>query len=89
MTFKIEISQFFDCSESKQWKQNKIRHFSMNMLKYDTIFNWSQKLKYFNCKSEHKKVNCNKIKQDICKSISFFSYIFPFLLFYLYLKFIS
>ena len=28
MTFKIEISQFYDYSEPKQWKQNKIRQFS-------------------------------------------------------------
>ena len=29
MTFKIDISQFYDYSEPKQWKWNKIRHFFM------------------------------------------------------------
>ena len=29
MTFKMETSQFYDQSEPKQWKLNKIRHFSM------------------------------------------------------------
>ena len=33
MTFKIEISQFYDSKqeqeEPKQWKWSKIRHFSM------------------------------------------------------------
>ena len=33
MTTKIDISQFYDESEPKQWKGNKIRHFSLGHIK--------------------------------------------------------
>ena len=49
MTFKIEISQFYDKSEPKHWKWNKIRHFFMwhSQFWYHILF-YQQILKYFN-----------------------------------------
>ena len=40
MTFKINISQFYNQSEPKQWKLNKIRHFFMGHIQIlpHTIF---------------------------------------------------
>ena len=48
MTFKIKISQFYDWSELKQWKWNKLtRHFPWNIFRSDNIFPWLQSIKIF------------------------------------------
>ena len=38
VTFKIEISQFYDQSEPKQWRGNKIRYFPRDIFKLGIIF---------------------------------------------------
>ena len=55
VTFKIEISQFYDWSEAKQWKWNKIRfhiqirHHIFFIKKYSSILiNFKIKLSPFN-----------------------------------------
>ena len=40
--FQNHILLIHDCSEPKQWKWNKFRHFSWDILKSDIIFHWSQ-----------------------------------------------
>ena len=67
MTFKMETSQFYDQSEPRQWKLNKIRHFSMGHVKIWNHFSLVAKCKnismtfrigifQFNCKGDHKQV---------------------------------
>ena len=49
MTFKIEISQFYDKSDSKKWKWNKIIYFFMGHIQiWHHIIFYQKILKYFN-----------------------------------------
>ena len=49
MTFKIEICQLYDKSEGKQWKWNKIRHFSIRHIQiWHHIFFYQNISTYFN-----------------------------------------
>ena len=46
MTFQIEISQFYDKSEPKQWNLNKIRHLSVGHIQiilnyFNDFYNWN------------------------------------------------
>ena len=52
MTFKINISQFYDLSELKQWKWNKTRYFSMRYIQI-----WRHIYIYIYMKSDWKSFN--------------------------------
>ena len=74
MTFKIEIFQFYDKSEPKQWKWNNIRHSCMDIFKSDTtyflskdikIFQWLSKLKVPSFMTELSPNNGNETISDI------------------------
>ena len=76
MTFKIEISQFYDKSESKQWKWNKNRHFSMGFLQIQQtpylfcenilkLFQWLSKSKSHSFMTEVNTNNGNETKSNI------------------------
>ena len=73
MTFKIEISQFYDQSKPKQWKWNKIRHFSMGhiqILRYiifnkKILFQWLSKPIFLSFMSKVNSNNGNETKTDI------------------------
>ena len=48
LIFKLESSQFYDLSEIKQWKWNKIRHFSLGHHSLTSFFIGHKILKSFN-----------------------------------------
>ena len=49
MTFKIEVSQFYEKSDSKKWKWNKIIYFFMGHIQiWHHIIFYQKILKYFN-----------------------------------------
>ena len=100
MTFKIETSQFYDQSEPKQWKWNKITHFSKEhvqiwnrlalVAKCEIILMiFIVSILQFHNKSEQKQVKWNKIKRDMCKSDKILSYLQIITVFQWLLKFIS
>ena len=100
MTLKIKISQFYDVSEPKQWKWNKIILFSIGNVQIWHHFSLVTKYEYismtfdngifqFHCKSEQKQIKWNDTKQDISKSDSIFPYLQRRMLFKWLLKFIS
>ena len=47
MTFKIEISQFYDYSELNNGNETKLDTFSWDIFKSDIIFHWSKNFKIF------------------------------------------
>ena len=100
-TFKIEISQFYHYGEPKQWTWNKVRYFFMGHIFLLTPFFIGCKIIIFiigifqfHCKSEHKQVKWNKMKEDMFKTDSIFpclqssSYLNDFRIYFL-IRFIS
>ena len=77
MTFKINISQFYDLSELKQWKWNKTRYFSMRYIQiwrhiyiyiYDVrlkVFQWLSKLTFLSFMTKVNPNSGNETKPDI------------------------
>ena len=97
MTLKIDISQFY-VNPIKKMKQN--RHFSMGKIPIWHYFSLIPKylnilmtfligIFHFHCRSEHKQVKWNKIKQDICKSDILFPNLQSIIVFEWLLRFIS
>ena len=73
MTFKIEISPFYNISEPNQWKWSKIRHYFMGHIQiwryvifYQEILNilmtFKFKISHFYDQSESKQWKWNKIR---------------------------
>ena len=76
MTFKTNVSQFYDFSEPKQRKWNKTRHFFMGEYSNLTSFFLGHKiLKSFNFIAKVCTNKWNEIKRDMCKCDSIFSYL--------------
>ena len=73
MTFQIKFSQFYDYSEPKQWKWNKISHFSMAHIqiwhhiflsKDIKAFPWLSKSKFVSIMTKVSPNNGNEAKSD-------------------------